>query len=536
MGATNCPETPRQRMISMMYLVLTAMLALNVSKDILNAFIIVNDTMEQTNTNFTSKVENSYALFQSTAEKQEKVKPFYEKAKQVQKISNEMVQYMEQIKKELFSKVDGKTMKEIEGKSLKDMEARDNYDIPSEYFIGQKSGKGKALEMKAKIEAYKKELQKIVGDDKFPKLIEKSLVTNEKYKNANGENETWEVHNFEHMVAAACYTIVNKLIGEIKNTEYTTVSYLFSAVDAESFKFDKVGAKVIPNSRIVFSGDSYEADIIVAAIDTRQNPSIYWGQGRESASAADINSLTLVQGDSGFVHLKIPTGGIGNQKYAGVIKLISPDGEEKYYPFSESYTVTKPSAAIAADKMNVFYAGIPNPVSIAAPVAPEQLRINWGGLTSAQKGGGKYEVTPDKGFIGKKVTISVSADLGTGKTQVMGSQDFRVKAVPSPIAYIGSTIRSGKVTKDQLKGNPFLTAKMENFDFALPWKIVSYKVTVVKNGREVSSVTNGGAQFAPSVQSAINTSTAGTTFEFTEIKASSIAGVKNLDNIAVRIK
>jgi len=186
--------------------------------------------------------------------------------------------------------------------------------------------------------------------------------------------------------------------------------------------------------------------------------------------------------------------------------------------------------------MNVFYAGIPNPVSIAAPVAPEKLRINWGKLTSKQLGGGKYEITPDKSLIGSKVTVSVAADLGTGKTQVMGSQEFRVKAVPNPVAYIGSTIKSGKVSKDQLKSNNFLTAKMENFDFALPWRITTYKVTVVKNGREVSSTTNSGSQFSSTIQSAISGATSGTTFEFTDIKASSIAGVKTLDNITVRIK
>ncbi len=94
-----------------------------------------------------------------------------------------------------------------------------------------------------------------------------------------------EQHNFERLVAAACYTILNKLIGEVKNTEYATVSYLYSAIDAGSFKFDNVGARVIPNSRW-FSRYSYEADIIVAAIDSRQNPSIYWGAGRDTATEA----------------------------------------------------------------------------------------------------------------------------------------------------------------------------------------------------------------------------------------------------------
>lgn len=535
MAAKNCPETPRQKMIAMLYLVLTAMLALNVSKDILDAFIVVNDTMEQTNVNFTNKIDNSYFMFQAAAEKQDKVVPFYEKALKVKKLSDEMVKYMEDVKTELFSIVDGVPIEQAKSKGLKDMEAKDNYDKPTRYFIGQ-TGDAKAKEIKNKINAYKKDLAKVVGEEGFAKTIDRMLITDGKYQSADGASETWEQHNFERLVAAACYTILNKLIGEIKNTEYATVSYLFSAVDAESFKFDRVGAKVIPNSRIVFSGDSYEADIIVAAIDTRQNPSVYWGPGRETASEEDIDKLTLVQGDSGFVRLRIPTGGIGDQKFAGVIKLLSPDGEEKYYPFSESYTVTKPSVAIAADKMNVFYAGIPNPVSIAAPVAPEKLRINWGGVTPKSLGGGKYEIVPSSNLVGKRVTISVSADLGTGKSQNMGGQEFRVRAVPNPVAYIGSNISSGKISRDLLKGNQFLTARMENFDFALAWRVTSYRVTVVKNGREVASVVNSGPQFVGSVQNAVNSATPGTMFEFTEIKAQSIAGVKNLSNITVRVR
>ena len=118
MGAKNCPETPRQKMIGMMYLVLTAMLALNVSKDILDAFIVVNDTLEQTNTNFTSKVEQNYVLFEQALQNEgAKVKPFYNKALKVKKESDEMVAYIEQIKKELFMEVDGLKEEEVKGKT-----------------------------------------------------------------------------------------------------------------------------------------------------------------------------------------------------------------------------------------------------------------------------------------------------------------------------------------------------------------------------------------------------------------------------------
>ncbi|NLJ82826.1 MAG: hypothetical protein GX330_06850, partial [Bacteroidales bacterium] len=158
------------------------------------------------------------------------------------------------------------------------------------------------------------------------------------------------------------------------------------------------------------------------------------------------------------------------------------------------------------------------------------------GVTPKSLGGGKYEIVPSSNLVGKRVTISVSADLGTGRTQNMGGQEFRVRAVPNPVAYIGSNISSGKISRDLLKGNQFLTARMENFDFALAWRVTSYRVTVVKNGREVASVVNNGPQFVGSVQNAVNSATPGTVFEFTEIKARSIAGIKNLSNITVRVR
>jgi gliding motility-associated protein GldM len=540
MGSSNCPETPRQKMIGMMYLVLTAMLALNVSKDILNAFVIVSDTVEQTNDNFGNKMNTTYGDFARAAESApEKAGPYYKKAVQIREISDKLILYVANLKDELIADIDGIPVAEVKaGKmSLKDLKAKDTISKATQFFILEKK---KAYEMAEKIRKYKQEMVAIVADTSYTAknpILSSALEVDRKYERETGTAD-WAHYNFDHTVSAACYTLLNKTIGEIRNIEYETVNYLFSAIDKSSHKFDNVSAKVIPNSRIVFAGDSYEADIIVAAYDSRQNPTVYWGTGRDTATEAQVGSLTAIEGKNGVVTLKIPCSNVGDQKFAGVIKLIGPDGQPAYYGFKSTYTVTKPTAAVAAEKMNVFYAGMPNPVAIAAPVVPEKLRISWGGANGASLGGGKYNVEVPASFVGKEIEINVSAEVEKGRTQSLGSTKFRVKSVPEPNVFVGGNISAGKQPKDAILANPFISAKMgADFNYELPWKVVSYKVTFVKNGIEAAPITVNGAGFNDQVKSSIQSSSSGMIIEFSEIKISSLAGTRNIQKpIVIRVR
>jgi gliding motility-associated protein GldM len=520
-------------MIGMMYLVLTAMLALNVSKDILDAFVVVNDAMVETNTNFESKVNQSYALFDKAEESEPaKAKPFNDKAKQIRKIANEMADYIANVKYEMHAMVDGITLEQAQTMSLHELEGKDNYTKPSQYFMGQ-SENGKAFEMHQKIIEFKDQIRKIIEN---PDYEIKGLNTEGPFFNANKEKESWEKHNFDHIVAAASYTLLNKMIGEIKNIEFEVVNHLFSAIDAGSMKFDNVTAQVVPNSKIVFSGGAYEADIFVAAYDSRQNPTVYWKMGRDSVSQSELASLEKIEGENGKVILKIPTSGVGDQKFAGMIAIQGPDGME-YRHFKSSYSVTRPSAAIAADKMNVLYADIPNPVSIAAPVAPERLRISWGGASATSKGAGTYDVSVPSSMAGRDITISVAADLD-GRSQTMGSAVFRVKRVPEPTIFLGANIQGGRQPKDLILANPLVTAQMSSdFNFQLRWNVLSYKVTFVRNGIEDTPVTVNGPRFPEQIISKIRSAPSGTLIEITDISIRSEAGSRNIQKtLSVRIR
>lgn len=349
MGATNCPETPRQRMIGMMYLVLTAMLALNVSSDILKAFVTVDETLLKTNENFDRKVESSYAQFALAKTNQPaKVGPFYDKAMEVKAATKKMIEFILQIRSELISEAEGKTIDEVKNFSVKDIEKKDNKDVPHNYFLGAPK-KGEVL--KNELEKYRAKLLSFVAENAkadFDKKI--GLDTKGPFKDNSGNTISWEDFNFGESILAATVTLLNKMVGEVKNAEFDILSYLMTSITAGDFTFDNVSARVIPSSKLVFSGTDFEADIIVAAFDSKSTPEVYWKPGIDTATEAMIGSMTKVEGENGMVKLKIPASGMGEQKFAGLIKMRAPDGTDKFYSFKESYSVAKSSATVAAEK------------------------------------------------------------------------------------------------------------------------------------------------------------------------------------------
>ncbi len=408
MGASNCPETPRQKMIQMMYLTYTAMLALNVSADILNAFIVVDETLVTSTKNSVQQNSNDYSWFdaQKTLLGQAKVEPAYTNAQKLKKETNELVKYIENLRQELIFEVDGDSLVEIKdetGKNVKvaktvaTIEKKDNFDKPTDFMIRQGHGE----DLVKHIQAYKTNVLKLV-DKEHQEYIKSALGMDVDAKyTKDGFSQTWVEHNFDHIISAAAVTLLNKTIGEVRNAESTMLAYLRSSIGADDFKFDAVSGRAIPKTQMVFSGDKYEAEIIVAAYDTKSTPEVYYKMGADTLTEAGIDGATKLEGKDGVVKLEIGAGNVGEQKYAGLIKIMDPSGQPKYYGFKDKYSVVKPSATIAAEKMNVLYAGIANPVSVSAPVDPNKLSISFPGCNVTSAGGGKYNVNVPTSMIGK---------------------------------------------------------------------------------------------------------------------------------------
>ena len=441
-----------------------------------------------------------------------------------------MVKYIEKMRNDLIFAVDGDSLveKTVDGKKVKvskavaDIKKKDNFDIPTDYMIN----KGNAKKLKAEIKKYKANILKLAKKEDQKHLEEAmGLNVDAKYLSNDKKEQDWETHNFDHIIAAASVTLLNKMIGEVKNAESNMLTYLKASISADDFKFDNVTGRSIPKSQMVFSGDSYEADIIVAAYDSKSTPEVWYKMGADTLTEEGLGGATKLEGENGLVKLKIGTSGTGEQKFAGVIKILDPSGQPKYYGFKDKYTVLTPSATIAAD-----------PVSVSGPVAPDKLSVSFPGCNASSTGGGKFNVTVPASMIGKTVTATVAAKVGES-TKTMGSTTFRVKKVPDPRGVLGAGIRGGKRSKAELLANPMLRATMgDDFVYDLKWSVNSYRVIIINKGIEEPAIVCQGAALSEKAKSAIQKASSNASIYFSDIKVSSEAGSRTLDEFSVRIR
>lgn len=471
-------------MIGMMYLVLTALLALNVSKQILDAFLVVNESMEVTNSNFSKKLAGTYFKFESAYNSNPaKVGPFWEKAVKARKLSTDLANFVDSLKFTVIMKTDRlDSYDSAKVMPLNRAKRVDNYDIPTNFFIGSSSdgSAGQARILRDRIEKYKKDMLELV-DPKMRNTIKMGLETEGDFRDANNEKQNWEMHNFYHTILAATVTILNKIKAEVYNAEFDVVNHLFSAISAEDYKFDAIHAKVIPKSRFVFSGEEYEAEILVAAYETKGKPTVRYAMGSDSLRPAQIAGARTLIGENGRVTLKMGAGGEGLQRYAGFIEVLDPSGVIKQYHFNETYTVAKPLVTISPTKMNVFYIGVDNPIDISVPGSPEKIvpSISTGSIKPDPASKGFIVYNLPKGT--KEATVSVAA-IFDGKQKNMGSFTFRLKRVPDPIAKIGGK-NEGFISKSLILASPYIIPEMPvGFDFNLNYVVTSFNFGTFQSG------------------------------------------------------
>ena len=360
------------------------------------------------------------------------------------------------------------------------------------------------------------------------------LNVNDPFRNASGATETWEDHYFNNVIFAAGVTLLNKTMGEVRNAESHILKYILSSISRDDFKVSNFMAKVIPNSRLVFQGEPFEAEVIVAAYDAQQPIEVWYRMGTGEMTTPQG---TMIRGEAGIANLKIPTNQVGDFSFTGLVNMIGPDGTPRTFPFGNSFTVMAPSATVAADKMNVMYAGIDNPVSVSAPVPAERISISLTGGTQTQTGPGRFNINIPESLIGREVTVGIHANMGDRKQQALGSNVFRVKRVPNPEAVLGSDFKGGKIGKQELLANPFVRATMgPDFVYELPWTINSYQVTFIVRGIEEAPIMANSRQFPDAVKNKINSSPSGTVMYLTGIRATSSLGQRTLNDITVILR
>lgn len=498
-------ETPRQKMIGMMYLVLTALLAMNVSKQILHGYVAVNESIEIAKENMHENNERLFKAFEDMATNTAAAKPYLEKAKLAQKEIEDTYKYIGEIRTKVIAATEKKDEKTADTMRLEMMEKTgqiDNYDAPSGFLIGSeaaspKTGPYTANELKGKLKGLHDKLVGIVEDmQKDPKIklpkddyeaLKKKLKAVEPDETPFMEGNVkfgWEAKNFYHLPEAAVVTTLNKMQADLKNVEADILQVFSGASGKLAIKFDAIKARVVAPSSYIQAGQPYEADIFLAASSSK----LAAGDmeiiiGVDSAAAAGGAKGTLVPIVSGEGKYSVGTGGEGDQTYKGVIKYKNPDGTFKFYPFEQSYKVAKSGATVSADQMNVFYAGVPNPVTAAAAgISPADISVSasGGGVRVAPKGNGKYEFT----FTGTgECMVSVSAKTKDGVKSQGPPIKFRVKPLPKPELKIGGKFAPQEMKKNELSMVAGLGAGANGFDFQANFTVLSYEVTGKGKGK-----------------------------------------------------
>ncbi len=463
MAGGNCPETPRQKLIGMMYLFLTALLAINVSGELLNAFLLVDRSILQAKESVETKIDYLYGDFASAmAMNETKVGSSFAKSQRIKAEADSLVAHIQSLKELFVFTADG-----IEYKDGDEYPSVSNQDIAAQLMITER-GSARSIDLKERIGQYKDLLKSFVNDEDTALLhnITKILNTNPPPMKDNVQ-KTWESEKFANVPMAASMALLSQIQTDVRNMQSDVVRYLYTKIDEKSFKFNSIEPLVIPKSDYVMRGGEYYAEIMMAARDTTQPPIV----------KVDGKELSVHQGRG---ILKIPATSTGKKTWSGDISVMRPDGTYDIRQVKGEYLVAQPNVVISPSKMNVFYEGVDNPVEISAPgIASENLKVT---INNARivKQQGDYVVRPNPGSAGRDAVISVSADID-GKAQRLGNKVFRVKRVPDPVAKVNNQ-RGGSIPKALLVAQMGIVADMENFEFDLKFKITKFSVSTTIGG------------------------------------------------------
>lgn len=499
--------SPRQKMINLMYIVLTAMLALNVSSDVLNGFTLVEDGLKRTNSNVSDRNAALYMqLEEFTRQNPQKGKPWLDKAADVRRQTLSLYKYIDSLKLAIVRDADG-----VDGK-VDNILNQDNLEASSKVMVTY----GNGAKLERRLAAYRKYIAAYIADPKKQAAIQKALATEPVLQKGSMIKVPWVSGMFENMPVVASVTLLSKLQNDLLFAEGEALQTLVASVDAGDVRVNKLDAFVIPNSKLVMRGGKYSADIVLAAVDTTQRPAIFVN-GRQ----LPVNTRTY----------EFMAGQTGTFTYSGYLDVTRGDGTTSRYPFQSDYTVIEPTATVSATMMNVLYAGINNPISISVPgVAQNAVSATMtnGSLT---RSGDHWNAHPTR--VGAECVITVTATL-EGRSQTVSTSTFRVRKLPDPTAYIA--YKDSKGNENHYKGSkPFaksLLLAADGLDAAIDddllnvhYSVVDFETIVFDSMGNAMPEKSAGSRFSQRQKTSFRRLSRGKRFYITRIRAKGPDGI-----------
>ncbi|MBR1389502.1 MAG: gliding motility protein GldM [Prevotella sp.] len=473
------PVSPRQKMINLMYVVLMAMLALNVSNEVLNGFSIVEESLNRTTSNAAKENMAIYEDFeQQMKANPQKVKEWYDKARLVRQMSDSLYNFAAELKQAIAYEADGKKGNPADLQNKEDLEAA------NQVMLAPGRGRGDAL--KRAIDSYRNDILKMIPDTAKQRNIASDLTT-EVPKGAATLGKNWQEYMFESMPAAAAVTLLSKLQSDVRNAEKEVLHTLVQNIDVKDIRVNALEAFVIPNSQTIVRGDKFSAHIVMAAVDTTQIPDIY------------IGGQKVTLNDNLYERI---CGSTGDFTLAGYLETVNGNGDKIRRDFSQKYTVVDPSATVSADLMNVLYAGYNNPISVSVPGVPlNKISASMTNGSLQPVGPGRYIARPSK--VGQDVMFTVTS-TNTGRPQQMGQFTFRVRKLPDPIPYISmkdehgnpSRYKGGGLAKSQLVAADGIGAAIDDGILDIAFRVQSFETVFFDNMGNAVPMSSEGASFS----------------------------------------
>ena len=463
-------------MINLMYVVLMAMLALNVSSEVLDGFSIVEESLNRTTANSSAENKALFGDFETQMKKNpEKVKQWFEKASTVKQMSDSLYNMAQELKQAIAREADGKNA------DLSNIQHKEDLEAANQVMLAPGKGKGKALF--DAINNFREHILTMITDGHQKKIISSNLST-ELPKDAHAMGKNWQEYMFEDMPVAAAVTLLSKLQSDVRYAEGEVLHTLVSNIDVKDIRVNKLDAFVIPEKTTLYPGETFTANIVMAAVDTTMQPEIF-------VNGTKINTRS---GKYSFT-----AGGVGEHQFGGYLLTQNAAGEVMRRDFTQKYSVIPaPSGAtVAADLMNVLYAGYQNPMSVSVPGVPQNaVSVSMSGGTLSPRGDGHYIAVP--GAVGKDVTFTVSAN-DKGKSRQMAQVTFKVRKLPDPTPYINlgtDRFKGGGLQKASLMGLTQLNAAIDDGLLDIPFRVVSFEAVFFDNMGNAVPMASEGAQFS----------------------------------------
>lgn len=493
-----------------MYVVLMAMLALNVSSDVLEGFSLVDEGLNRTKVNSTTQNEAIYKEMEAAMKQNpEKTRQWYEKAQQVRKMSDSLYTLAENLKWEIVREADGKDA------DLNDIKGRDNLEAATHVMLAPGIGKGGKL--KKAIETYRDGITSMINDEKQKDII-KSNLTTEVPQKAKLQGKNWQEYMFENTPVAAAITLLTKLQTDVRHAEGEMLHQLVANIDVKDVRVNQINAYVIPTAQTVVRGGKFSAQIIMAAVDSTQRPEIYVGN-------------TLLKSENG--RYETICNSTGDFTLKGYLVMKNGNGETIRREFAQPYTVVEPSATVSATMMNMLYAGYQNPISVSVPGVPSnKISLSMTNGTLTKKDGGNYIAVPTN--IGENaVTFTVTAQ-NEGRQQEMGKFTFNVRKLPDPTGYLeyadskGNVTRfkGGRISKQAIVAAGGIGAAIDDGLLNISFRVLGFQTRFVDNMGNVVPEVSNSATFTPNQLARIRSLTRGKLFNISEIRVIGPDGIE----------